>query len=84
MNILEIYVVNKCLFLEMVVRWAWTWKWNEAQVGLPAKNGEGDREDQSLNSDAGAESMERSVVGVTVSWLGDGKPSVLRIFNFSG
>lgn len=36
-------------------------------MGLPAKNGEGDREDQSLNSDAGAESMERSVVGVAVS-----------------
>ena len=36
-------------------------------MGLPAKNSEGGREDQSLNSDAGAESMERSVVGVAVS-----------------
>lgn len=41
-------------------------------VGLPAKDCEGHRKDQSLDTDPGAESVKRSVVLVSISGLGDG------------
>lgn len=41
-------------------------------VGLPAKDCEGHRKDQSLDTDPGAESVKGSVVLVSISGLGDG------------
>ncbi|KAK3018060.1 hypothetical protein RJ639_005185 [Escallonia herrerae] len=48
-------------------------------VVLPSKDGEGNREYKSLDAKAGAESVKSSVVGVAISRLGDGQPSIVRI-----
>lgn len=52
---------------------------HDLNTHLPSKNSEGDRENQGLNSDPGRESVKGSIIGVSISRLSDGEPSILRI-----